>query len=235
MKKTTLATVDGFTPLIDALVQQFGIVTAAVFGKVWRYCQMSDGVCKASQERLARELGINRVTVNQHIDILVKAGYLKDKTPNLSGKPHEYADTGKANLSVSITGKAEPVKQIDTTCKSNLQPPVNIIDTKKEVKKEKDKIDVTIDNRERVGEILKKHENKLVPNSNEIIDAWLEYHTLERIEQAAAKYTGKNVNYLDTVLIDWQVNGYPPTRQERIEGAKKQPETTGPVINRLED
>jgi hypothetical protein len=89
--------------------------------------------------------------------------------------------------------------------------------------------------RDMVTTILQKHKNKLVPNSNEIIDAWLEYHTLERIEQAATKYTGKNVNYLDTVLIDWQVNGYPPTRQERIEGAKKQPETSGPVINRLED
>jgi len=90
--------------------------------------------------------------------------------------------------------------------------------------------------RDEVASVLTKHGNKLVSGSNEIIDEWLKYHTLERIEQAASKYAGKNVNYLDTVLIEWQVKGYPQTRQEKIESAKKQAaQNGGPVINRLED
>ena len=216
MKKTTLATVDGFTPLIDALVQQFGIVTAAVFGKVWRYCQMSDGVCKASQERLARELGMNRVTVNQHIDILVKAGYLKDTTPNLHGKPHEYADTGKANLSISITGNAKPVKQIDTTCKSNLHPPVNLIDTKKEVKKVQE-TNIT----DKVDDILKEHEIRLSSNTNYVIGEWLKYHELDKIERVAKENPGQHINYLDAILVNWHAKGYPKSREQRIEDAKQ--------------
>ena len=33
MSKTILADVDGWTPLIDSIVQNHGIITAAVFGK----------------------------------------------------------------------------------------------------------------------------------------------------------------------------------------------------------
>lgn len=135
-KKTILAKVDGFTPLIDALVAQCGVIRAAVFGKVWRYCQMENGVCEASQERIAKELGLSRVTVNQHIDKLCQDGYLKDITPDLVGMPHKYADTGKAGVSICFTGNAEPVKQIDTPCKANLHPPVKKIYTKKVVKKD---------------------------------------------------------------------------------------------------
>jgi len=129
MSKTILAQVDGFTPLIDGVVSEVGLITAAVFGKAWRYCQMADGVCKAAQERIADELDISRATVNTHLKKLCEAGYLRDNTPNLVGLPHEYADTGKANLSISFTG-------ITTTCQKDLQPPVKNIDTKKEVKKE---------------------------------------------------------------------------------------------------
>jgi len=87
MSKTILAEVDGFTPLIDGVVQEVGIMAAAVFGKAWRYCQMSDSVCKASQERLAEELGMDRTTINKHLKTLVDAGYLEDKTPTLKGVP----------------------------------------------------------------------------------------------------------------------------------------------------
>jgi len=222
MKKTTLAAVDGFTPLIDVLVQQFGIVTAAVFGKVWRYCQMSDGVCKASQERLARELNMNRVTVNQHIDILVKAGYLKDKTPSLHGRPHEYADTGKANLSISITGNAKPVKQIDTTCKSNLQQPVNLIDTKKEVKIQKE---TSAD-----GEVFKLYEQN-IGNMTPIIadrlgDMLNEYGNIfvaDAITEAAER-NARNIKYIEACCRNWKASGRVAKKP-----AGKKPSTNKPI------
>lgn len=128
MSKTILAQVDGFTPVIDGMIPEVGLITAVIFGKAWRYCQMADGVCKASQERIAAELGITRATVNAHFSRLCEFGYLKDTTPDLAGLPHEYSDTGKANLSISFTGTT-------ATCKKDLQPPVKNIDTKKVVKK----------------------------------------------------------------------------------------------------
>ena len=107
MSKTILAQVDGFTPVIDAMVADVGLISAAVFGKAWRYCQMSDGVCKAAQDRIADELGLSRATINTHLSKLVEAEYLEDITPELLGLPHQYRDTGKANLSISLTGSCQ--------------------------------------------------------------------------------------------------------------------------------
>lgn len=124
MSKTILAQVDGFTPVIDAMIPEVGAMTALIFGKAWRYCQMSDGVCKAAQDRIADELGLSRATINTHFAKLVDTGYLQDTTPNLLGMPHIYKDTGKAGVSISLTGR----------CQNHLQGGVKNIDTKKEVK-----------------------------------------------------------------------------------------------------
>ena len=85
------------------LVQEFGLVTAAVFGAVWRYCQMENRVCNASTRTIADDLGMEHGTVLRHIKKLCKAGYLRDETPGLRNKPHTYSDTGK----VKITGLVE--------------------------------------------------------------------------------------------------------------------------------
>ncbi len=88
----------GWTPLIDAVVADLGLFPAVVFGVVWRYCQMSDGVCHASLERIAARVGVDRRTVLRHIKALCQAGYLRDMTPNERARPHTYATTGKADL-----------------------------------------------------------------------------------------------------------------------------------------
>jgi polyhydroxyalkanoate synthesis regulator phasin len=102
MSKTILAEVDGFTPVIDILAKEHGLVRAAVFGRMWRFCQLSDGVCKASLETIAEGLGIDKATVMRHADGLSKNGYLEDLTPELRNKPHTYRDTGKAGLKMSL-------------------------------------------------------------------------------------------------------------------------------------
>lgn len=98
MSKTVLTEVRGWTPLIDALVQKHGVHAAAVFGRMWRYCQLEDGICRASIETIADELHLSRPTVTQHIETLVKNGYLVDRTPGRRNAPHIYADTGKAQI-----------------------------------------------------------------------------------------------------------------------------------------
>jgi hypothetical protein len=158
MSKTILAEVDGFTPVIDTMIPEVGLTTATVFGKVWRYCQMADGVCTAAQDRLADELGLSRPTINQHIEKLVTAGYLEDLTPGLLGKPHTFRDTGKAGLSISFTAKNEPVKNLDTTCKDSLQQPVKNLYSKIVVKRDS-KIDI---NNKEIPKISPQEEKTLL-------------------------------------------------------------------------
>lgn len=102
MSKTILAEVEGFTPLIDSIVRDLGLMSAAVFGRVWRYCQGERGICAASIETIAKELGISYATTQRHLQELVNKEYLTDTTPGLRNHPHQYADTGKAGLSIKI-------------------------------------------------------------------------------------------------------------------------------------
>jgi len=103
MSKTILSKVNGWTPVINIIVKDVGLMSAVVFGRMWRFCQMEDGVCKASLEKISEEIGIDRATVMRHAKDLCDAGYLKDLTPDLRNRPHVYADTGKASLEISIT------------------------------------------------------------------------------------------------------------------------------------
>jgi len=96
--KTILTEVRGFTPVIDEIVQDLGLMPAVVFGRVWRYCQMKDGDCSASLERIATEIGVSRKTVERHIKALCDAGYLVDTTPNRRNRPHHYKDAGKVQV-----------------------------------------------------------------------------------------------------------------------------------------
>lgn len=107
MSRTVLANVDGFTPVIDGLVQELGLMSAVIFGRVWRYCQMEDGVCRASLEKIGDSIGVDRVTVLRHIKDLCDRGYLEDLTPDVRNRPHVYADTGKAGLVLSLAGVAQ--------------------------------------------------------------------------------------------------------------------------------
>lgn len=110
MSKTKLQDVR-YTPLLDSLVDEFGITTAAVFGRVWRYCQMERGYCHAEQERIADELNISRRTVWGALKVLVREGYLTDATPNTKGRTRIYKDTGKAGLSLLPPAEIDEVTQ----------------------------------------------------------------------------------------------------------------------------
>jgi DnaD and phage-associated domain len=56
------------------------------------------------------------------------------------------------------------------------------------------------------------------------VDGWLEKHTAEWILKAVdiAKEKGaRSEKYVDKILIGWEANGYPKTREQQIEDAKK--------------
>ncbi len=97
-----VSVMSGFTPVPDVIVRELGYVTALVWGRVWRYCQMSDGVCRASLEKISSSVGMSERTIIRHLEILCDGGYLYDTTPELKNKPHIYADTGKVRVRVSV-------------------------------------------------------------------------------------------------------------------------------------
>ncbi len=97
-----ISTISGVTPAPDVLVNLYGFVTALVWGRVWRYCQMHDGVCRASTENIAQGLGMSVRTIIRHLDTLCTDGFLFDMTPDLRNKPHIYADTFKIKVRVSF-------------------------------------------------------------------------------------------------------------------------------------
>lgn len=99
MSKTVLTEVRGWSPLIDHMVVNYGVTAAAVFGRMWRYCQMKDGVCRASVDTIASDLGLARSTTALAIKKLCSEGFLRDLTPDRRHLPHIYQDTGKAQIS----------------------------------------------------------------------------------------------------------------------------------------
>jgi len=73
---TILTETEGFTPVIDVLAQELGLMTAVVYGIVWRYCQMRDKICSASLDILANHIAVDRKTIERHIKVLCEIGYL---------------------------------------------------------------------------------------------------------------------------------------------------------------
>ena len=137
IRKELPAVMSGFTPAPDVLITEFGFVTALVWGKVWRYCQMSDGICRAKLETLAGQLGMSVRTIIRHIDPLVDGGYLKDVTPDLKNRPHIYADTGKVRIKISV--EATMTKSHSTVTESHSHYDRESLEESKRRKNKEDK------------------------------------------------------------------------------------------------
>lgn len=108
-----LTKVEGFTPVIDIVVQDVGTTAALVYGVVFRYCEMRDGVCRASMETIADKVGVSRRTVLRHIRTLCKAGYLRDTTPDLRNRPHVFVNTGKVKIQGLLSAVTESHSEPD--------------------------------------------------------------------------------------------------------------------------
>jgi hypothetical protein len=143
-----------YTPAMDVIVKELGAITALVYGRVWRYCQGEYEECFASQSTIAADLGLSRKTVNEHLELLVKAGYLT--VTDKAGVTKTYRDTGKILMDTKIRSttcnpklqpppepvtqsynpNAEPVTQSYNPCNLKLQVPVTLGYTKIDIKKE---------------------------------------------------------------------------------------------------
>jgi len=113
------ANIKNFTPLIDDLVARYGIITAAAWGRVWRYAQQKNRVCQASNETIANELNISLRTVTRHLKILIEDGYIKDHDEGVRNRPHRFSITNKAFIEVTIEAK-EGMSNDDEVCQGDI-------------------------------------------------------------------------------------------------------------------
>ena len=84
---------DGFTPVFDDVVRQVGLSGAAVFGCVWRHCQMRHGNCHASMETMGTLLGLSKRTIQKQLDMLEKAKLIVKQERERWYKPPVYVCT----------------------------------------------------------------------------------------------------------------------------------------------
>jgi hypothetical protein len=146
------STMSGFTPAPDFLIKKYGFVTALVWGRIWRYCQMRDGICRAKIETIAAELGMSDRTIFRHVDPLVADGYLKDVTPDLKNRPHIYADTGKIRIRISVEATMTESQGTMTESQSHPDRESDEESIKKESKK-KDMVDFILENEKSIQPI----------------------------------------------------------------------------------
>lgn len=80
---------------------------------------------------------------------------------------------------------------------------------------------------ERFAEVSKKLSllsgGVLNTSSADLINTWLEKHTVEWILKAielAKEKKANSANYVDTILIRWEANGYPKSREEKVQAVK---------------
>jgi len=201
MSRTILAKMDGFTPVIDTVVEKTSLMTAVVFGRIWRFCQMKDGVCNASLEKIAQDIGIDKATAMRHAKLLVEAGYLEDLSPDLRNHPHTYRDTGKAGLQVGVSSVADSNAGV-AQCNAGVAESKLKIDIKKDIN-----IDTT------TGEIFRCYENNIglitpimADKINDALNTYQQDWIIDALKEAVANGVRK-WSYVDAILERWQKEG----------------------------
>lgn len=97
----------------------------------------------------------------------------------------------------------------------------------------KEKIDIATDP---VFVALENLRGGLNSNTPRFVDTWREVHSDEWILKAIEMSEGKNIKYVDTILVGWEAEGYPKSREERVaeRKAKAKPQTPTQEENPLE-
>jgi DnaD/phage-associated family protein len=192
MDKQIEATISKFTPCPDVLVEKYSHTTALVWGKIWRYCQMKDELCRAAIKRLADDLGLTDDTIAKHIKLLEKGGYIKDLTPDVRHKPHEYIDTGKLRLRINLFMEEETgTEKLGT----------------ERYRENRIKESST------TADLFSVYENNIGPittmTADNLVDAEKTYPVQWIVEaiKLAVENNKRNWRYCETILRRWQTDG----------------------------
>ena len=109
--------VGGYTLLSDIVTQELGLTGSAVYGVVWRHCQMKERLCKKSAQGIGQILGLNERTVRKWLKRLVEQGYLR-KTQS---SPNHYVTTDKVEKRLELRAKLaadSPERDSEPTAKA---------------------------------------------------------------------------------------------------------------------
>jgi len=204
--------VSGFYPVFEVVLRDTNdILTAAVHGVMWRFCQMRDGVCKAKLETIAGILGISTATVMRRQALLVPT-YFIDMTPDLKNKPHVFRDTGAVALKSQLTASSHFTEKRDIS-QRNVRLAESQLNKALNKDSNKDNNNVVV--------ISKLYEQNIGLIHNELLkDELVEYSELpiEWLEKAFKIAADNNVrkwSYVRSILNDWRDAGKITMKQEQ--------------------
>lgn len=226
MSKSIPAKLKGFTPCMDNLVKEYGIITSFVYGRVWRYCQGEDNICNASIEKISTELNLSYKTVIRHIKLLVVNGYLIDHTPKLRNHPHRYSCTNKSNIGVTVETIDEKWYDLNTEQNINQDStrsespshsdfksePTRSESPMKKEEKESKKEDKTVEEKSEFN-IFTFYENEIGTVTKVIADELVLYEnemgakTVCDAIAEAALHNARNWKYAKAILDNWKNKG----------------------------
>lgn len=234
--------ISGFTPIFDAMVNVYHDETiAAVFGAIWRYCQMEDGVCRASLDTIGGAIGVDKATVMRHAQTLCADGYLKDLTPDLRNRPHVYAETGRIVMTSRIDGVAQRNVGIAQSNSRVAQRNAGVAESKLSKDFNKDSIK-DIKTTTTTANNFNLYESNIGPLTPIISDtlndmeitysaAWVGKAIVE-----TAKSNVRNIKYVEAVLKGYKERGSPDIGRDKVKPqrtTRTAPMQTDDVIKRM--
>ena len=117
-----------YIPVFDNILREQGLISAAIYGVIWRHCQQRKGYCYASQSTIAEQAGLSRKAVNCHIKKLIDAGYIKKDgnkytTCNRKLQPvtESYSETDNSDTR-GVTESYSSVTEGYSNCNPKLHP-----------------------------------------------------------------------------------------------------------------
>lgn len=186
-----------FTPLMDDLVREYGVVVASVYGRIWRYQQGDSGKCTASVRAIAYQLGLGHSTVHRAIQLLISEGLVEDLTPEHDRKRHVYICPTEGQF-------AKSVPQRDNLSHSGTElsrsDPLKIQEE-------------TLKETTTVGVVFSKFENEiqlLTHRSVTIVEKWLDEYPEAWILDAidiAVEQNHRSPSYVAGILRNWRRDG----------------------------
>lgn len=211
-------------PLVDFL--DGNLEAAMLLGQLlyWTPRSVMAGWIAKTDAEFQGELCLKRYSLRAAKELLEKRELIETDVRKFNGFPTQHYYVRTDNLSAQwnafIIGLSENGQ---TVCLKTDEPGLSENgQSLTEITTEITKTD------ERFGEISKclalLAGGVLNSSSADLITTWMEKHTNEWIIKAidlAKEKKATSANYVDTILIRWEANGYPKSRDEKVQEVKK--------------
>jgi len=166
-----------------------------------------------SSREMAEQTGLSLASIGPAAETLETMGLIEKITDG--GKTTRW----RACVTDSIIGtrKKKGVSMVDTVVIQPLVQGVSTIESQVGLNKDKEN---KINDSDKVINFM--FSIGMFPNSmtGDLLKTWREKHTDDWIIKALETAKGKSQSYADKVLIGWEANGYPKTREQLIEERK---------------